>query len=137
MGTTLDTARRYYDRFAAGDFAGLTALFAPECATVTPAGTMSAGEHEAFGRAFKDALPDAHMEVVKAVEAGPEVFVAGRFVGTHTGDLVTPQGTVPASGNALDLPFADYYRVAGGLIVEHQVWWDQAGMLAQLGAAPR
>jgi ketosteroid isomerase-like protein len=74
------------------------------------------------------------MEVDKAVEAGGEVFIAGRFVGTHEADLVTPQGTLPASGRRLDLPYADYFRVADGTIVEHRVFWDQAGMLAQLGA---
>jgi ketosteroid isomerase-like protein len=56
-------------------------------------------------------------------------------VGTQTGDLVTPQGTLPASGNRLDLPYADYFRVADGRIVEHRVYRDQAGMLAQLGGS--
>jgi steroid delta-isomerase-like uncharacterized protein len=133
MGTALQTAERFYDRFAAGDFAGVTALFAADCPTVTPAGTMTPAEHEAFGQAFKAALPDAHMEVDTAVEAGEEVFIGGRFVGTHTGDLITPQGTLPASGNRLDLPYADYFRIVEGTIVEHRVYWDQAGMLAQLG----
>src|SRR5687767_13220009 len=138
MGTALQAAQRFYASFAAGDFAGVTAAFGADCPTVTPAGTMTPAEHEAFGQAFKAALPDAHMEIDKAVEAGREVFIAGRFVGTHTGDLVTPQGTLPASGNRLDLPYADYFRVADGKIVEHRAFWDQAGMLAQLGApAPR
>ncbi len=63
MGTALQTAERFYERFAAGDFAGVTALFAAACPTVTPAGTMTPAEHEALGQAFKAALPDAHMEV--------------------------------------------------------------------------
>jgi steroid delta-isomerase-like uncharacterized protein len=134
MGAALQTAERFYDRFAAGDFAGVTALFAAAYPTVTPAGTMTPAEHEAFAQAFKAALPDAHMEVDTAVEAGGEVFIAGRFVGTHTGDLVTAQGPLPASGNRLELPYADYFRVADGQIVEHRVFWDQAGMLAQLGS---
>lgn len=134
MGAALDTARRFYEAMAAGNFAGLTDCFSADCLTVTPAGAMNPAEHEAFGRAFKAALPDAHMEIEKAVEAGPEVFIAGRFRGTHTGDLVTQQGTLPASGKPLDLPYADYFRVDSGHIVEHRVFWDQADMLAQLGA---
>ncbi len=74
------------------------------------------------------------MEVVRAVEADGEVYLTGRFKGTHTGDLVSPEGTIPASGTSLDLPFADYFRVSGGKIVEHEVIWDQMGLLAQLGA---
>jgi len=138
MGAALQTAQRYYASFAAGEVAGATALFAADCPTVTPAGTMNPAEHEGFGQAFKAALPDAHMEIDKAVEAGGAVFIAGRFVGTHEADLVTPQGTLPASGNRLDLPYADYFRVADGRIVEHRAFWDQAGLLAQRGApAPR
>jgi steroid delta-isomerase-like uncharacterized protein len=134
MGAALDTAQRFYAALAAGDFAGLTACFSADCPTVTPAGTMDPAQHEAFIRATKSALPDAHMAVDKAVEAGNEVFIAGRFQGTHQGDFVTPQGTMPASGKALVLPFADYFRVEDGTIVEHQVFWDQASMMGQLGA---
>ncbi len=134
MGDAREAAERFYDRFGAGDFEAVTGLFGPGCATVTPAGTFDPAQHEAFGRAFKNAMPDGHMELVRAVEAGEEVYITGRFKGTHSGDLVTPQGTLPASGNALDMPFADYFRVQDGKIVEHEVIWDQLGMMAQLGA---
>jgi steroid delta-isomerase-like uncharacterized protein len=137
MGAALETAKRFYAAMGAGDFAGMTACFSADCPTVTPAGTMNPAEHEAFGRSFKAALPDAHMAIEKAVEAGPEVFVAGRFRGTHTGALVTPQGTLPASGKPLDLPYADYFRVEDGKIIEHRVYWDQADMMTQLGASPQ
>jgi len=93
-------------------------------------------QHEKFFQAFKNALPDAHMELVRAVESGDEVFISGRFKGTHQGDLVSPQGTIPASGNSLDLPFADYFRVEDGKIVEHEVVWDSMAMMGQLGASP-
>ena len=136
MGQTLETAKQFYTLFAAGDFAGLNACFDRDCKTVTPSGTMNVEEHEQFGRAFKSALADARMEIVKTVESGEEVFVEGRFRGTHTADLVSPQGTIPASGKKLDLPYADYFRVKNGKIVEHHVFWDQVGMMAQLGAGP-
>jgi ketosteroid isomerase-like protein len=136
MGEARDVAERFYERFGGDDLAGVTALFADGCSTVTPAGTFDKVEHEAFGRAFRDAFPDARMVVVRAVEAGDEVYVTGRFEGTHEGDLVAPQGTIPASGRSLAMPFADYFRVRAGKIVEHEVIWDQMGMLAQLGALP-
>lgn len=136
MGTAREMAERFYQRFGAGDLQGVTALFAEDCSTVTPSGTFSPVEHEAFGQAFRNAFPDAHMEIVRAVEAGDEVYLTGRFKGTHQGDLVSPQGTIPASGSALNLPFADYFRVSGDRIVEHEVIWDQVTMLAQMGAGP-
>lgn len=136
MGEALDVARRYYDRFQAGDFDGATACFEPDCTTVTPAGAMGTADHEQFGRAFKAALPDAHMVFDRAIESDDAVAVEGRFVGRHSADLVTPQGTIPASGANLDMPFADFFRVKDGRIVEHRVYWDQLGMMAQLGAGP-
>ena len=136
MGSARDLAERFYECFAAGDYEGASALFEAECITITPSGSFSVAAHEAFGRAFKGALPDARMEVVRAVEADDEVCITGRFKGTHTSDLVSPQGSIPASGNALDMPFADYFRVRGGRITEHEVIWDQMTLLVQLGALP-
>jgi len=134
MARAQDMARRYYECFGAGDFEAATALFANDCVTVTPAGSFTPSEHEAFGRAFKQALPDAHMEFVRAVEATDDVYITGHFKGTHQGDLASSQGTIPASGRSLDMPFADYFRVSGGRIVEHEVIWDQMTLLTQLGA---
>ena len=38
-----------------------------------------------------------------------EIYVTGRFKGTHTGDLYTPLSPVAASGKGLDLLFVDYF----------------------------
>ena len=137
MGEARDTAEAFYKHFGAGDLEGAMSLFADECVTVTPAGSFDNEEHAAFGRMFKEALPDCHMEVARLVENGDEVYITVRFIGTHSGDLTSPQGTIPASGNRLDMPAADYFRVSGGRIVEHEVIWDQMGFLAQLGALPQ
>ena len=134
MGAARDVMESFYRLFAAGDFAGATALYAEDCITVTPAGNLDNAGHEAMGRAFKQAFPDGHMEVARVVEAGDEVCAMGRFKGTHTGDLVSPNGTIPASGNALDLPFADYFRVGGGKIVAQESFFDQMTLLGQVGA---
>ncbi|MGH9021703.1 MAG: ester cyclase [Acidimicrobiia bacterium] len=136
MGEARQVAERMYQSFGAGDLETAMGCFADSCVSVTPGGSFNNVQHEAFARAFKDALPNASMEIVRAVESGTEVFISGRFKGTHQGDLVSPQGTIPASGNTLDMPFADYFRVEDGKIVEHEVIWDQMGMMAQLGAMP-
>jgi len=136
MGEARDTVDRFYRSAGEGDLEAMSSCFADACVTTTPAGTFDKAQHEEFFRAFKNALPDARMEVVRAVESGNEVFVSGRFKGTHQGDLVSPQGTIPASGNSLDLPFADYFRVDADRIVEHEVVWDSMAMMGQLGALP-
>lgn len=136
MGEARAPVEQFYERFAAGDLDGAMAVYADECVSITPAGALPMAEHRAFGRAFMDALPDARMEIVRVVESGDEVVVAGRFQGTHTGDLQSPQGTIAASGNTIDVPFMDYFRVENGRVVAHEVICDQTAMLGQLGALP-
>ena len=138
MGDARKAAERFYELFEAGDLDGAEALFASSCVTITPMGTLNNNEHRAFGQSFRDGLPDAHMKIDRIVESasGDEAFVAGHFQGTHKGDLVSPQGTIPASGNSLDMPFVDYWQVEGGKVVAHEVVWDNMGMMAQLGATP-
>jgi len=134
MSQARDTVQRFYDGFGAGDLDSAMAVYADDCISVTPAGALANAEHRAFGQAFMDALPDAHMEIIRIVESGDELVVHGRFKGTHQGDLHSPQGTIPASGNTIDVPFMDYFRVEDGRIVDHHVIWDQMVMLEQLGA---
>jgi len=136
MGAALDTAKRFFDEFAKGDMDAADALFADDCAFVMPAGPLTKAEHRAMGEAFKAGLSDSHMVVDHAVDGGDEVFLEGRFIGTHDGDLHSPDGTVPASGNKLDLRFADFFKVSNGKIVEHRTYFDQVGMMRQLGAMP-
>ena len=137
MGEARDVVDRFYACFGASDWEGARACYADDCITVMPGGIeLDNDAHMQMGVAFKAALPDGHMGVDRAVEDGSEVFVGGLFSGTHTGDMVTPGGTIPASGNTLALPFADYFRVEDGKIVEHNVVFDQMTMLGQLGAGP-
>jgi steroid delta-isomerase-like uncharacterized protein len=136
MGRPRDTAQRFYERFASGDLDGAAGLFSSDCIHVTPAGKQDANAWKAFAAAFRSALPDAHMEIVSVIEAGDAVAIEPRFKGTHRGALVIPQGEIPSSGNAIDVPFADFFRLGDDKFVEHRVYWDQAAMMAQLSPAP-
>ena len=136
MGAALDLVREFFDAFAEGDVERADAVFDEGCAFVMPMGPMTKAEHRMMGLGFKAALPDSHMEIDHVVDNGDEVFVEGRFVGTQTGDLPTPDGgAIPASGNKLELGFADYFKATGGKIVEHRTYFDQATMLGQLTSA--
>ena len=136
MGEARELVDRFYACFAESDWEGARACYADDCITVMPGAQLDNDAHMGVGMAFKAALPDARMAITRAVESGKEIYVGGTFGGTHTGDMVTPQGTIPASGNTLDLPFADYFRVENGKIVEHNVVFDQVTMLTQMGAGP-
>ncbi|MGH9279918.1 MAG: ester cyclase [Acidimicrobiales bacterium] len=134
MGAARDVVEGFYERFGAADIDGTRVLYTDDCVTVTPTGSLTNDEHEAFGRAFTSAFPDAHMLVTHVFESGEEVCVLGRFQGTHEGDLVSPGGTIPATGRSLDMPFADYFQVRDGKIAAQESIFDQMTLLAQLGA---
>lgn len=129
-------AQEFFDRFAAGKITETRELFDPSCTTLMPGGALDLDQHEAMGHAFRSAFPDARMEVDRIVETADEVVVLGHFRGTHAGDFVSPDGTIPASGNDLNLRFMDYFKVVDGKIADHQTIFDQMELLGQMGALP-
>ena len=136
MGKTRDVVERFYERFGANDLDGAFTCFAPQCIAVGLSGPLDNSAHRAAAVALKTAMPDCHMELVRTLEMDDQIYVTGRFKGTHTGDLYTPLGPVPASGKGLDLLFVDYFRVANEKIVECEAVRDRLGMIIQLGAVP-
>jgi steroid delta-isomerase-like uncharacterized protein len=136
VGKALSAVLAFYDAFATAEVSNWLPLFSDDCITITPAGALDTAGHQALGHAFHAAFPDAHMEVVRTIESGDEVYVSGRFLGTHTGDLVSPNGTIPASGKPIDFAYVDYFRVVDGKIAAEEVLWDQLTFLAQVGAFP-
>jgi ketosteroid isomerase-like protein len=133
VGEAKEVVERFYERFGAGDLPAAFACFDHSCVAVGLSGPMDNEQHEAAARKLKAALPDCRMELIRAIEAGDEIYVTGRFTGTHEADLETPIGTLVATGKRLDLLFVDYFRVVGGKIVECEVVRDRLGMLLQLG----
>jgi predicted ester cyclase len=136
MGEARDAVERFYELFAAGKITDAAEVFDPSCITLMPGGALTQPEHEGVADAFKAAFPDSHMAVDHMVECGDEIVVLGHFRGSHTGDLQSPGGIRPASGNDLNLRFIDYFKVEAGRIVDHQTIFDQMELLGQLGALP-
>ena len=135
MGAATEAAERFYRLFGEGDLVGAYADFADGCISITPSGHLTNEGHLSAARTLKTAVPDGHMELLRTVEVGDQVYITGRFKGTHTGDFSNPQGTIPASGQPVDLFFADYMRVVDGKIVECEAVWDRLALVAQLGGA--
>jgi ketosteroid isomerase-like protein len=50
--------------------------------------------------------------------------------------MVSPQGEIPPTGSAVELPFCAVSRVRSGRLAEVQVYLDQLTMLAQLNLIP-
>ena len=135
MGAARDVAERFYRLFGEGDLVGAYEDFADDCVSITPSGRLTNEGHLNAARTLKAAVPDGHMELLRVVEVGDQVYITGRFKGTHTGEFSNPSGTIPASGQPVDLFFADYMRVVDGRIVECEAVWDRLTLVAQLGGA--
>jgi predicted ester cyclase len=133
MGRPRDSAERFSERFGAGDFDGAVGLFSH---TRQVGGAAGRECLEGVRRGVQERPSDARMEIVSVVEAGDAVAVEARFKGTHKDALAIPQGEIPASGNAIDVPFADFFRLGDDRFIEHRVYGDQAAMMAQLSPAP-
>lgn len=126
---------RFYESFDGGDVDAAVALFADELETTDPGmGTVHGlPPFREYLETLKRAMPDARAVIEKLYAAGDTVIAEGRFVGTHTGPLAGPDGDTPPTGASVDLRFADVSRVEGGKIVSYHTYYDQLGLLTQLG----
>lgn len=90
----------------------------------------------AFVAGFKQAFPDLHYEMHEFVEDSDMVAAEGVFLGTNTGPMAGPGGSMPPTGKAVELPFCDIWKVRDGRIVENRIYYDQIAFLGQLGLTP-
>lgn len=130
-------ASRFYENFDSGDIDAALSAFSDELETTDPGmGTVHGlPPFREYLETLKRAVPDARAVIEQMREAGDTVIVEGRFVGTHTGPLATPDGDVEPTGASVDLRFADVSRVQDGKIVSYHTYYDQLGLLSQLGLA--
>ena len=134
-GSAQEIVERFYEDFNAGDIGAAVSAFSNELETRDPGmGTVRGiAPFEEYLSTFKRAMPDAKALVERVYEVGAVVIVEGRFVGTHTGPLATPDGDVDPTGASVDLRFADVSQVRDGKIASYHTYYDQLGLMTQLG----
>ena len=126
---------RFYEGFDRGDLDAATSVFSARLETTDPGmGTVHGlAPFREYLETFKLAMPDARAVVERIHLAGDTVVVEGRFVGTHTGPLVTPEGEVAPTGARVDLRFADVSHISDGKIDSYHTYYDQLRLMTQLG----
>jgi steroid delta-isomerase-like uncharacterized protein len=130
-----ETVRRFYVAFGTGDIDAALSACADDLEIIDPGMGLVRGRERfrEYLETFKRAMPDARAVIEQTVASGDTVAVEGRFTGTHTGPLATDDGDVEPTGAAVDLRFADVSRVRDGKIVAYHTYYDQLGLLTQLG----
>lgn len=58
------------------------------------------------------------------------------FRGTHTGPLQGPNGEIPPTGRAVDVPVCDVFQLRNGKAVGVHSYFDAATLMTQLGLLP-
>ena len=134
-------ARQVVEQWAAaldrGDLDGSGAFVSDDVDWANAVASVRGREElQAVLGAYWTAFPDFRHEITSVVEAGDLVALEGVASGTHEGPLVGPMGEIPASGRSISFPFAAWARVEDGKIVRFRGYWDVAGFMEQLGAAP-
>ena len=87
-------------------------------------------------QAWKAAMPDVKGNVTNTYTSGDKVALEMAWDGTHTGPLVTPGGTIPASGKRQHTPGVMTLEVQAGKIRKSSNYFDMLTFLQQIGAAP-
>jgi ketosteroid isomerase-like protein len=108
-------------------------VFVDESVGMTYSGpTEVAKPVENYGRAFSD----MHRELYEVYVTGDDVVVELALQGTHDGPLWLPQGIVPPTGNRMDAPCCDVFRLQNGRIRLFDCYPSGTVILSQLGVLP-
>jgi steroid delta-isomerase-like uncharacterized protein len=133
-------ARKHVDAFNSGDWEQMRAMLASD-ARYDEAGTQrkveGSGRIVELFEGWKTAFPDAAGTVTGAFASGNNAALEVTWKGTHTGPLVTPAGTIPASGKHQEVPAAFVLTFEGDKIKESHHYFDSMTLLKQIGAQPK
>jgi ketosteroid isomerase-like protein len=99
-----------------------------------PAGAEFRGQNIAMvASGMADAFPDIHREIFDIYAMNDVVVVELAIRGTHKGPLVTPAGTVPATGKAIDVPCCDVFHLREGKVTSFHCYNAASILMEQLG----
>lgn len=131
----IELVRRHYNNVSEGQIERDRDIMSADIVHVNAAaGTVTGIEaFLAFATSFKQAFPDLRWEMREFIEGSDTVVAEGVFLGTNTGPMVGPWGSLPATGRRVKLPFCDIWKVRNGRIVENRIYYDQVTFWGQLG----
>ena len=138
MGLKQQIIEPHYEGMNRGDLKGVVSVLHDNVVSNLPGAPPMSGVEpfKQFVQVFIDAFPDAKIHADSVWEAGDTIVAEGIYSGTHTGPMASPAGSIPATGKTMNLHFLDVFKVRDGKAYEHNVYFDQAELLQQLGLMP-
>ena len=138
MPEVKETTDRFVTAFNAHDESALLALHAEDIKFNAPGGFKATNAKDATGFAMTwlKAFPDGKMTVRTEITSGPWVVQEVSMVGTHTGPLVNPTGTIAPTHKKVVGYGVQLLRVENGKIAEARIYFDQLDQMNQLGLIP-
>ena len=131
-----ETAARIANAFNERDWAAIKTAVSPDCVFSDPVQDHKGPEGfvDGYNNAWVSGFSDAQMTQIEIHDAGDTVVV--EFVGTGTNDGSI--GGLPPTGKHASQQICEVYRFdSEGKVVGGRSYYDQLGILAQLGRAER
>jgi steroid delta-isomerase-like uncharacterized protein len=85
---------------------------------------------------WRTAFPDVRGKIFHSTAAGTTAALEITWMGTHSGPLELPSGTLPATGKTVEFDGAQMFIVEGGKVTQMRNYLDFLTMLSQVGAMP-
>jgi predicted ester cyclase len=136
MSEARNTAEAFYGALSAGDIEKAAGFIAEDSIEHTPPPMPDfKGGPEGFKQMFgvyRAAFPDLKVEVTTLLVDGDMVAAHGTWTGTHSGSMMGEEPT----GQSVTGNFIDLLKIAGGKMVEHRGYGDDAQVMGALGIKP-
>ena len=126
MAELTEQAKTIVNAFNDADWEAMRSLIGDSTYNELGTGRSLSGPDEIIEalQGWKAAMPDANGTVTSATESDERVVLEIMWEGTQTGDMVTDQGTIPASGRHQSTPGAFVFDFDGGRPVESRNSFD-------------
>ena len=127
------------DLYSKGDAEGYCALYSDDAVVTSPDGRF---EGQAALLSYVQGLmspwPGAAVTVGRHCEQAGLYFGEFTLRGTNDGPLLMPDGTEsPATHKSVEVRGVEIVRVDNGKVVQHDYFWDNLSLLAQLELLPQ
>jgi steroid delta-isomerase-like uncharacterized protein len=100
-------------------------------------GAVGVEQDTVFTQGLFEAFPDMRVDVKQTIAEGDLVVINMTVTGTHSGPMNMPNGqTIPATGKKISVSGSNSFELANGRILRNSLYYDQLGLMAQLGLAP-